>query len=313
MFIFIIFQFVIHKQQIRSALTQVIHPNFGKDLITLKMIWDIVVQEKFVAFTLEMADENPTLATKLRDLCENAIYKYVDEDAVLDIQIETNVFRQNEIEKEETEDMEQGANPMNMEEATAENFVPPATIEKVPYEKMPEIIKTFMDEHQKYLQELETFEEALIRFKKQRWQMDDKMNKTFSRFFTFLDNHILEHNRREENSLFPLLKKRFLETGEHSRYFQYMEEGNPRNAIDVMEDEHTQLIQLSTLTFNFLGLAQKLPDVGSQSIVSDLAFEQGRQIVETLRLHIKREDETLFPLACQLIEREEFEQMKNAM
>jgi len=317
----------INKLQVHSALTQVIHPNFGRDLISLGMIRDIIVQDKFVTFTLEMADENPNMAQKLSELCENAIRRYVDKDAIIDIQTEikakTSAIGRAERNShqptgnagQKATEIEQGPNPMNMEETTSGNFVAPTTVKKVPYEDMPELLKTFMDEHKEYVEELDKFEDALIRFKKQQWQMDEEMTKTFSHFFTFLDNHIMDHNQREEEKLFPLLKKRFMESGEHSQKHRYMEtEGEePRTAVEVMEDEHTQLIQLSALVFNFLGLAQRLPDINSQSIVSDLAFEQGRQIVEILRLHIKREDETLFPLACQLIEQNEFEEMMSSV
>lgn len=76
-----------------------------------------------------------------------------------------------------------------------------------------------------------------------------------------------------------------------------------------MEDEHVTFIQLSTLVFNFITLAHRLPDIRSQSMVSDLAYEQGLQLIEMLRLHMQREDQTLFPLAANLISVEEFEEM----
>jgi hemerythrin-like domain-containing protein len=57
---------------------------------------------------------------------------------------------------------------------------------------------------------------------------------------------------------------------------------------------------------NFLGLGSRLEDKKSREIVFELAFEQGKVIVETMRLHIYREDETLFPLAMKLISKNEF-------
>jgi hemerythrin-like domain-containing protein len=38
----------------------------------------------------------------------------------------------------------------------------------------------------------------------------------------------------------------------------------------------------------------------------DLAFNAGRELTELLRLHIFREDETLFPLSQQLLTEEDF-------
>ncbi|MCH7774775.1 MAG: hypothetical protein IH784_10280 [Bacteroidetes bacterium] len=60
---------------------------------------------------------------------------------------------------------------------------------------------------------------------------------------------------------------------------------------------------------NFLGLGSRLEDKKSREIVFELAYEQGKAIVETMRLHIYREDETLFPLAMKLISKEELKEM----
>lgn len=299
----------IKKQQIHSALSHVIHPALGKDLITLDLVRDLVVQEKFITFTIELAEDNPNIETKIKELSEDAILRYVAEDAVLDIQVNVNPFRQKEIENREVEHIENGTNPMNMSAPTADDYTPPATIDPVPYEEMPGILQHFMDEHKECLNEIDRFEQALLSFKKEKWVMDEEMTKSFSRFFTFMDEMVMEHNRKEEEDFFPLLQKRLMESGEHSQYNKYISNGEPRTAVEVMEDEHVKFIQLSSLTFNFLGLAPRLPDIRSQSMVSDLAFEQGRQLIEMLRLHIQREDKTLFPLACQLITEEEFENM----
>ena len=50
-----------------------------------------------------------------------------------------------------------------------------------------------------------------------------------------------------------------------------------------------------------LGLDSRLRNLKSKAITFDLAFNNGRELVELLRLHIFREDETLFPLAQQLL------------
>lgn len=301
----------INKQQVQQALTHVMHPSLGKDLVTLKMIQDLVVQDKFITFTVELAEDSPKIEAKIRDLCEDAVYRYVDEEAVVDIQTKVNPFRQKEIEDREVQELASGANPMNMSEPTAENHTPPATIDPVPYEDMPEILQHFMDEHEECLKEINHFEEALQDFKKNKWVLNEDIHKSFSRFFTFMDNKVLEHNRNEEKTLFPLLQQKLMASGEHSQLNKYMAtEEEPRTAVEIMEDEHVKFIQLSSLTFNFLGLAPQLPDARSQSIVSDLVYEQGIQLIETLRLHIQRENKTLFPLACKLISDKEFNEME---
>ncbi len=88
----------INKQQVRTALTHVMHPEMDKDLVTLDMIEDLIVQDSFITFTIDLPDKDPELESKLKDMCEDAIRKFVDEDAVLDITTAINIskFRNNE-------------------------------------------------------------------------------------------------------------------------------------------------------------------------------------------------------------------------
>ncbi len=74
----------INKQQVRMALTHVMHPEMEQDIVSLDMVEDIIIQDKFVSFTIDLPEKNPKLDTKLKEKCEEAILKYVDEDAVLD-------------------------------------------------------------------------------------------------------------------------------------------------------------------------------------------------------------------------------------
>lgn len=88
----------IRKEQILTALTHVLHPDYEKDLITLDLIQDLIVQEKYVAFTLEMPAENKPLAAELKKKCTEAIHKYVDAEAVLDITVGINISKKRELE-----------------------------------------------------------------------------------------------------------------------------------------------------------------------------------------------------------------------
>lgn len=87
----------IHKEQVKSALSYVMHPEFEKDLISLDLIQDLITQEKFVSFTLELPRKNDALADHLKKACVAAIHKYVDSEAVLDITIGINISRQKEL------------------------------------------------------------------------------------------------------------------------------------------------------------------------------------------------------------------------
>jgi len=88
----------INKQQVRMALTHVMHPEAEKDLISLDMIEDLIVQEKFITFTIDLPEKNAKLEAQLKEKCEAAIKKYVAEDVVLDITTAVNIskFRDDE-------------------------------------------------------------------------------------------------------------------------------------------------------------------------------------------------------------------------
>lgn len=88
----------IKKEQVKSALMHVLHPKYEKDLISLDLIQDLIVQEKYVSFTLELPEENKTLAADLKTKCSEAIHKFVDKEAVLDITVGINISKKREIE-----------------------------------------------------------------------------------------------------------------------------------------------------------------------------------------------------------------------
>lgn len=91
----------INKEQIKSALSHVFHPEYEKDLITLNLIHDLIVQDKYVAFTLELPKKDDSLADFLKKESEKAVYKFVDKEAILDITIGINISRQRELDGSE--------------------------------------------------------------------------------------------------------------------------------------------------------------------------------------------------------------------
>jgi len=191
------------------------------------------------------------------------------------------------------------ASPMNPPDAFS-----PSTVDPVAYKDMSPFLQKLMDEHKVFMTVLENFESALINWKKSGWNFDDDINKKFNELFSFLDKNTPGHNKKEEKLLFPLLHSRLLQTGEHSAADE------PKTAVDIMEDEHIKVAQLGALCLNFLGLGSRLEDKKSREITFEHAYEEGKAIVETMRLHIYREDETLFPLAMKLISKEELNKMK---
>lgn len=187
--------------------------------------------------------------------------------------------------------------------APPDAYSPPAG-EAIPYEKMPRFLQELMDDHNTGLEELDAFEGVLSQLQKQGLRPDRRVDEALRRFFSFLDDRIVRHNLKEEKILFPLLQERLLKKGEHSK-------GRfPKTAVDMLEDDHIKAMQLAAVTFNLLGLAARLPDSASRALTLDAALEQGKALVELLRLHIFREDNVVFGLAIEHIAEEEFQQME---
>jgi|TARA_B100000315_G_scaffold114501_1_gene104993 hemerythrin-like domain-containing protein len=192
----------------------------------------------------------------------------------------------------------EGSSPMDPPDA----YAPPATIEEVPRDQMHAILREFYEEHDSITESVVKFEKALVTIQKEG--ITREANQAISSFFEFLDTEFVEHDKREEKVLFPPLSVQLIKHGEHSQGTE------PTTAIDIMEDDHLKAIQLAGVTFNLFALAMRLPDERSRMIVLDKALEQGRALVELLRLHIFRENSIVFPLAHKYIEQTEFDQMK---
>ena len=115
------------------------------------------------------------------------------------------------------------------------------------------------------------------------------------------------HNLKEEKVLFPLLHDRLLEQGEHSPG------AIPETAVDMLENDHLKIMQLTTLTFSLMGISSRLTDPASSAVLVDMAVEQGNALVELLRLHIFREDNVVFALAHKYLTAEDFAEIVKKM
>ena len=191
-----------------------------------------------------------------------------------------------------------GLSPMDPPDAYA-----PPSVEPVPAAELHPFLRKFRDEHVPFMEELNAFEEAILSIQKNGYtkESDAKLR----HFFHFFDHEFIPHSRREEATLFPLLHQRLIAAGEHGK-------GSvPTTATDLMEDEHAKAMQLAAVVVNFLGLVFRLPDERSGMIVLDAALEQGKNLVELLRLHVFREDNVVFSLAHRLISRAEFDEMQS--
>lgn len=182
----------------------------------------------------------------------------------------------------------------------------PPVMESVEYEDYHPLIQKFLDEHKICLKALEEFENVLSVFQSEGLSGNKEFNEGLRVFFTFFDNKITLHNIKEEKILFPLLQERLLVNGEHSTSSSGE---TPKTAVDMLEDDHIKMMQSASVTFNFLALASRLPDPKSRAITLDASLEQGKALIELMRLHIFREDNVVFPLSQKYITIEEFDLM----
>lgn len=172
----------------------------------------------------------------------------------------------------------------------------PQNIENVDYENLSPFLKELVDEHKRFTIVLNDFENALIEWKNNNWIFSEEIDNKFKDFFTFMDENVPVHNQKEEKNLFPLLNIKLIESSEHNS------ENPSLTGISIMEDEHIKVAQAAAIVFNFLGLGSRLHDLRSKEITFEAAFDQGLAIVETMKLHIFREENILFPQAMTLLD-----------
>lgn len=173
--------------------------------------------------------------------------------------------------------------------------------------ELNESLTILKKEHEELAAVLDVFEKSIAQFKELGYVLNNEVNDGFKKFFDFFDNHLLPHNRKEEKVLFPVLQKALLSNNEHGTG------KNPVTAVDIMEDDHVKFIQLGALTFNLLGLAPRFRDEQSKMFTYDVAYNNAKELIELIRLHVFREDNTLFPLAQKYLSSQQFNQILNEM
>ncbi len=180
-------------------------------------------------------------------------------------------------------------------------YAPPATVEQVPYEKMPLFMRDLFNEHKPFREAIDRFEAAILGIPEKG--ITREFDAAVRDFFWYFDNEFEIHNQKEEKRLFGLLHDRLVAKGEHSQGPE------ATTAVDVLEGDHKKAVQLAAVIFNFFALSHRLPDLNSRLVVLDAALEQSKELIELLRLHIYREESIVFQMALQLISTDEFDLM----
>lgn len=74
-----------------DALKYVDDPDLKKDLVTLGMIKDVVVDGKNVAFTVVLTTPACPMKDMIHNACVNAVKHYVDKEAIVNVNMTANV------------------------------------------------------------------------------------------------------------------------------------------------------------------------------------------------------------------------------
>lgn len=83
----------ITKDQVEFALSNVIEPDLGEDLIKLNMVKDIQIEGKKVQFTVVLTTPACPLKEEIERACLNAIHHLVDKEAEVTVNMSSNVSR----------------------------------------------------------------------------------------------------------------------------------------------------------------------------------------------------------------------------
>jgi ATP-binding protein involved in chromosome partitioning len=83
---------MITQQHILNALSTVIEPDFKKDLVSLNMIKDVVVNDNEVSFSVVLTTPACPFKDKIEQDCIAAIHQYVSPDITVNVTMEANVL-----------------------------------------------------------------------------------------------------------------------------------------------------------------------------------------------------------------------------
>ncbi len=81
---------MITPDKVKEALSNVIEPDLGKDLVTLNMVKDIAVDGRKVSFTVVLTTPACPLKELIHNACVNAVKHYVSQEAEVEITMTAN-------------------------------------------------------------------------------------------------------------------------------------------------------------------------------------------------------------------------------
>jgi ATP-binding protein involved in chromosome partitioning len=90
----------INESAVLEALSTVIDPDLGRDLVSLNMVRDVAVSGSRIAFTVVLTTPACPLKDHIRNACIHAIHEHVDPNVEVDVKMTANVTSRASADKE---------------------------------------------------------------------------------------------------------------------------------------------------------------------------------------------------------------------
>lgn len=78
------------KEEVLKALSNVQEPDLGKDLVTLNMVQDVVIEGNYVSFTVVLTTPACPMKDMIKNACINAVKLLVNKEATVNIKFTSN-------------------------------------------------------------------------------------------------------------------------------------------------------------------------------------------------------------------------------
>jgi len=82
---------MVTKDQLLEILKEIIHPELGKDLVSLGMIQDIEISEKTISFSISLLKNNDPFASSLKKTCVKLLSEKLGDGLTFDIKVKASV------------------------------------------------------------------------------------------------------------------------------------------------------------------------------------------------------------------------------
>src|ERR1700741_3580561 len=78
------------QEEVLKALSNVQEPDLGKDIVTLNMVKDIVIEKYYVSFTVVLTTPACPMKDMIKNACINAIKLLVNKEATVNVKFTSN-------------------------------------------------------------------------------------------------------------------------------------------------------------------------------------------------------------------------------